>query len=969
MGYRAGVFVAVVLAVAAPVWAQARQPVYIGARACGVCHDGKHMGDQFSIWMRTRHAKAYTSLAKPEAKEIAHRSGIPVEPQQSPMCLGCHATGADAEDWEKDDAFSIRDGVQCEKCHGPGSEYADARIMMNRKLAMSKGLVIPSVDTCKMCHLEKGSHTAVLKRPPIDIDEAIPKIAHPRPKVWKFDKLSIPPPVPAAAAADQRNVEPVSLSANGGNGNAAPKYIGSLACGACHAGREHGFQFSKWRASKHADAYASLSTPEGWRIAAEMGVSVDPRTSPTCLKCHSTAHREPAGGVLESFAPQEGVGCEACHGPGSQYSTEAIMKDKTLSAKAGLRPVTKETCLDCHANAHGKPFDHATALVSIAHPTKIPALAQEVRYKNPLNMALRPGSTELYVACESSHSVIVVDTSMRQMVAEIPVGGQPQDVCFAPDGLRAFVSNRLDDTVSVIDAKARKVVATVPVDDEPHGILVDRAGKHLYVLNTSSDSISVIDASTLQLVKVLAASRSPWSLAISPDGSRILVTNSLSRFVPFRTPAMSEVTVIDTKRAAVDDRVVLPETNLLQGAAWHPSGKFGLVTMLRTKNLVPMTRLTQGWTITNGLGIVWADGRVDQVLLDEPGLSFPDPADVAITPDGRYALVTSSSTDRVAVVDVARMLALLESASPDERRKIIPNHMGKSAEFLVAHIPTKNSPRGILIDAEGKTAYVANALDDSITVIDLATFQPTERIDLGGPKEITKARYGERLFNSAKITFRRQFSCHSCHPDGHIDDLTYDIESDGIGNDPVDNRTLRGILDTAPFKWAGTNPSLSRQCGARLAVFFTKLAPFTPEELSAVDLYVCTIPRPPNRYRPLGAKLTDAQRRGKMMFERTRTNDGREIPIENRCTTCHFPPLYTDRRRHDVGTKYFLDKASEFDVPHLNNIYDSAPYLHNGMADTLEEIWTRFNPYDKHGVTNDMTKDQLNDLIEYLKTL
>ena len=40
-----------------------------------------------------------------------------------------------------------------------------------------------------------------------------------------------------------------------------------------------------------------------------------------------------------------------------------------------------------------------------------------------------------------------------------------------------------------------------------------------------------------------------------------------------------------------------------------------------------------------------------------------------------------------------------------------------------------------------------------------------------------------------------------------------------------------------------------------------------------------------------------------------------------------------------------------------------------GMAATLEEIWTRFNPYDTHGVTNDMTKDQLNDLIEYLKTL
>jgi len=84
---------------------------------------------------------------------------------------------------------------------------------------------------------------------------------------------------------------------------------------------------------------------------------------------------------------------------------------------------------------------------------------------------------------------------------------------------------------------------------------------------------------------------------------------------------------------------------------------------------------------------------------------------------------------------------------------------------------------------------------------------------------------------------------------------------------------------------------------------------------------------------------------------------------------CHFPPLYTDRNMHDVGSRAPMDSHSKFDAPHLNNIYDSAPYLHDGKAATLEEIWTVHNPYDTHGVTNDMTKDQLNDLIEYLKTL
>ena len=57
------------------------------------------------------------------------------------------------------------------------------------------------------------------------------------------------------------------------------------------------------------------------------------------------------------------------------------------------------------------------------------------------------------------------------------------------------------------------------------------------------------------------------------------------------------------------------------------------------------------------------------------------------------------------------------------------------------------------------------------------------------------------------------------------------------------------------------------------------------------------------------------------------------------------------------------------DVPQLTNVAYSAPYLHDGSAKSLEEIWTIFNPKDTHGVTNDLTKDELNDLIEYLKTL
>ena len=927
---------------------QTRKPVYVGSRACGECHSGRGMGDQYGLWLYSKHSMAYTALARPEAKEIATISGLRQEPQKAAICLGCHSTAYNAEPWEKDEAFRLEDGVQCEACHGAGSEYMALDVMRNRQAAMRAGLRMPTEKDCMTCHIEKGSHVAVLRTPRNDVKAGLAEIAHPTPESAVM--ASIPKPV----IAD-------------GKPKNGPKYVGSAACGKCHDGPAMGFQFSNWRKGPHARAWSVLTTPKAYQMAAEMKIQGEPQRNPGCLTCHTTYYSGQSG-FLESYSIDEGVGCEACHGPGSEYMEEAVMRDKRASAMAGLKSGNRDACLRCHMKAHGKPFRMEEALNRTGHPTKLPPVAEEPRYKTPVNLALRPGARELYIACEGSDSVIVVDTAANAKVAEIPVGGEPADVTFSPDGRRAFVSNRHDDTVSVIDTAARAVIGTLETCDEPHGVLTDKQGRLLYVLNTSSEDIWVYDTASLQRVKNLSASRGPWSLALSPDGARIAVTNMLSRFA-FREPFVSEITVIDAERSVVEDRLVVPGANLMMGVAWHPTGKFALATLNRTKTLVPMTRLLQGWTITNGLAVLWADGRVDQVLLDEPNMGFADATDVVCTPDGCYALVTSAGTNRVAVVDVNRLLALLARSSKYEREQVLPNHLGKATEFVIKHIPTGASPRGLLLAPDGRTAYVTNALDDTLTVINLAKLQTAGTIDLGGPKVITKRRYGERLFNNARITFRRQYACHSCHPDGNIDGLTYDIEADGIGLSPVDNRTLRGILDTGPFKWEGTNPSLSRQCGARLSTFFTRLAPFTPEELAAVDHYVTTIPRPLNRFRPLGAPLTPAQRRGKVIYERTRTNDGRTIPPENRCVFCHPAPYFTNRGVFDVGTRHATDRQGKFDVPHLNNIYDSAPYLHNGMAPTLEEIWTVYNPEDRHGVTNDMTKDQLNDLIEYLKTL
>ncbi len=220
---------------------QVKEPVYVGVRVCSECHEGTEAGHQFSLWRLSKHAKAYATLSLPASEEIARRSGIPEAPLEARVCLGCHTTGADAEEWRRDETFLIEDGVQCETCHGPGSEYIAAEVMQNRELAMERGLVMPTRQTCMVCHGPKGSHEVVLEPSPWEYEGARQIIAHPR---------------PAQAVGD-----PSGSGQGPPRDESAPRFAGVMACAGCHAGAEMGFQYSRWRMGPHAGAYASLATP------------------------------------------------------------------------------------------------------------------------------------------------------------------------------------------------------------------------------------------------------------------------------------------------------------------------------------------------------------------------------------------------------------------------------------------------------------------------------------------------------------------------------------------------------------------------------------------------------------------------------------------------------------------------------------------------------------------------------------
>jgi YVTN family beta-propeller protein len=591
-------------------------------------------------------------------------------------------------------------------------------------------------------------------------------------------------------------------------------------------------------------------------------------------------------------------------------------------------------------------------------------------YLSPLDVEVSADGSSLYVTAEDLDRLLLVDPERREVLRSIPVGRRPHSVVATRDGGTAYVSNRWSNSVSIVDLSAGTVTGEIEVGTGPSALVLSPDESTLYVANTTSDNVSIVDLETGEDRRRFVAGRNPYSVALSPDGTALYTTSRLSRDLTFREPPATELTVLDTRSDRVVDRHVLQDAHVVEGIDFTPDGELALVTLIRPKNLIPATQIDRGWMQTFGIGVLERreGGRLIQLLLDDVNAFYADPYDIVVTPDGDRAFVSHSGADVVTVIDLPALREFIDTAPPDSLAAYA-NHLGVSSRYVEARIPTGPNPKSMALSPDGALLYLAERVADRLAVIDTDRLEVVYHIDLGGPARQTLIRRGQRLFHSADHTFQGQFSCRSCHPEGHHDALTYDLEPDGIGLNIVNNLSLRGLPGTAPYKWTGKNVSLYRQCGFRFAKWLTRTEPYAEKDLHALVAYIMTLEHAPNRYRQGPGGLTAAQLRGKAIFERERTNDGEEIPPENRCITCHPPPLFTNLAKADVGSTGPTDTESEFDAPSLNNLYDQAPYLHDGRAMSLEEIWTRFAPEDRHGVANDLTKTQLNDLIGYLKTL
>ena len=609
------------------------------------------------------------------------------------------------------------------------------------------------------------------------------------------------------------------------------------------------------------------------------------------------------------------------------------------------------------------------ALMTVAGACSICAAKPQEPWA-PTRLHVERGDQTLLVLCEKTGKLVRLEIETGQVKHESHLGIEPFALDHHPDGKRLYVSCRRGQEVVEIDATTLEPLRRFPLRGDPAGLAVSRDGQRLFVGLHALDRVAIIDLNTGAETGRRMVGNGPMDVRRVPQHAQIYVSHLLSNAVPADTPCRNEVTVLGEAAGRIIKRIMLGNANVGRQIAFTSDGSMGFLAVSRPKNLVPMLQVARGWVVTNGFAVLrpGCDDPPVQLLIDTPNRAFADPYAIVITPDDRKMYLTCAGVDTVLSIDIARVRKTIDEIR-DGAHRHHADDLGLSRRYVTARIRVGANPQACAIDSQGRFLFVANRLDDTISVIDTTSDVVVRTISLHQPYESNRIARGERIFHSAARTFQNQFSCVSCHPDSGFDGLQYDMEPDDIGRNIIDNRNLRDVAGTGPFKWVGSNPDIGTQCGSRTAKWIVRTGWITSMQVVDLTAYIRSIQPTANPYFSPTGKLTPAQRRGKALFERTVTNSGSVIPELERCDFCHAGPKFTDGRRFDVGTAAPHDSHREFDTAHLNNIFESAPYLHDGRAATLESIWTVHNPDDRHGMSSDWTKRQLNDLVEYLKSL
>jgi len=656
----------------------------------------------------------------------------------------------------------------------------------------------------------------------------------------------------------------------------------------------------------------------------------------------------------------------------------------------------------------------AALLVGLGHLGASAAVGRPT-FLSPQASPIAVAGGRVFVANTPAGTVDVIQASTHAVVARIHVGVEPVSVAVRPDGKEVWVANHVSDSVSVIDTDPGspthlQVIATVqdfdPATkatrfDEPVGIAFANNDK-AYVALSSENQIAVIDVARHAVVLRLdIPAQDPRAIVVragrlyvipfesgnrtqlsggtgKPDGNLVtfnawnhsIATNnvlSLGHVVDVvKNPKVPDrdLFVFDTKTDTLVGTVNTLGT-LLYGLTVDSAGvvyiaqtdarndvngragtrKQGLAELENRAFLNRITRIAakEGWANPP----TFIDLEPLPPRHPGEGMALATPYAIQISDDDSTLVVSAAGSDKLFTMDAA------------------------SGQIL-GRVTVGAVPQGIALEcgADGKPsrAWVLNAAADTVSLVDISV--PAKpgvvgTLVLADPTE-PLVKQGRIAFETAASSTTATFSCASCHPNGHTDQLLWVLKTPIVtGGDQIMPRLtmpIRGLRDTEPYHWDGTlgdpygginaahldtfvppnsrvhsqESSARHLIDAGLAATMSREGDSTlnderkPGRLLAVDRdamarFLLAVPYPPAQRRSFDDVLSTEARNGFQLFHVDGDNDPSK-PKPNVCGDCHRMPFWTSTKTPGTG----------MDAPTWRGAYDRWFTLPQGRLNLID---------------------------------
>ncbi|QZT38044.1 hypothetical protein K5X82_03875 [Halosquirtibacter xylanolyticus] len=472
---------------------------------------------------------------------------------------------------------------------------------------------------------------------------------------------------------------------------------------------------------------------------------------------------------------------------------------------------------------------------------------------------------------------------------------------------------------------------------------VDPIGEALIVCNQYKNDVVKISLNDFKEISHCHVQREPNNIVLGKNRKYLFVTN----FLPYQPANLdtvaADVSVIDYKTMKVVKSIKLTNgSNALRDMVLTNDGKYAIVTHNLGRFQVPTSQLQQGWMNTSAMSLIDTEKLqlLGTVLLDEPDHGAA--GTWGIVCNDEYIFVSHSGAHDMSVISYKEMIDKFNHTADKETL----SYDLRFLNGLRKRVSLKgNGPRDLVI--KDQKVYIPTYFSDILNVYSIDS-EELSSVCLNPDYKPSVVHHGEQLFNDASYCLEGWQSCNGCHPgDARTDGMNWDLLNDGIGN-PKNCKSMLYAHQSPPAMISGIRPDA--ETAVRAGFQHIQFAQVTDKEAKAVDAYLQSLKPLPSPYLTNG-ELSEKARKGEKLF------------VKYNCHYCHSGPLFTDGKMHRIGDVEF---ENGWDTPTLKEVWRTGPYLYDGRAKSIKEVFTIYH----HGLKDKkLKKKDIECLVEYVKSL